>query len=83
MSESGRYIMDTLHPFGIDVQTADSGEMAVHMAEQAVEAGKTKTWDVVIIDWKMPNGWCYYSRKIASDSGRKQYYCFLPMIVRR
>lgn len=28
-SESRRYIMDTLHPFGIDVQTADSGEMAV------------------------------------------------------
>ena len=53
-SESGRYIMDTLHPFGIDVQTADSGEMAVHMAEQMVETGKTKSWDVVIIDWKMP-----------------------------
>lgn len=71
-SESRRYIMDTLHPFGIDVQTADSGEMAVHMAEQMVETGKTKSWDVVIIDWKMPgNGWCYYSRKIASDSGRE------------
>lgn len=53
-SESGRYIMDTLHPFGIDVQTADSGEMAVHMAEQMVETGQTKSWDVVIIDWKMP-----------------------------
>lgn len=34
--------MDTLHPFGIDVQTADSGEMAVHMAEQMVETGKQR-----------------------------------------
>lgn len=41
-SESRRYIMDTLHPFGIDVQTADSGEMAVHMAEQMVETGKQR-----------------------------------------
>ncbi len=71
-SESGRYIMDTLHPFGIDVQTADSGEMAVHMAEQMVETGKTKSWDVVIIDWKMQGmDGVTTAEKIASDSGRE------------
>lgn len=53
-AESCSYIEETLKALGLEVETANSGEQAVARAEKAMKAGKMSSWDVAIIDWKMP-----------------------------